>query len=105
MVNYCRVIGCHNRSDRETQLQFYRLPKVIKNQGIECEKLSEERRRLWIASLQQNFSGKNLENIRICSAHFVSGRFNFHKIPYIIIAVLSRTGDTPPFSGQIALHN
>ena len=75
MVNYCRVLGCHNRSDRETQLQYYRLPKVIKNQGEECERLSDKRRRLslWIAGLQQNFSGKNLENIRVCSAHFISG--------------------------------
>ena len=73
MVNYCRVLGCHNRSDRETQLQYYRLPKVIKNQGEECERLSDKRRRLWIARLQQNFSGKNLENIRVCSAHFISG--------------------------------
>lgn len=74
MVNYCRVVGCHNRSDRETHLQFYRLPKVIKNQGEQCGKLSDDRRRAWIASLNQNFSGKNFDNIRICSAHFVSGK-------------------------------
>ncbi|KAK6181846.1 hypothetical protein SNE40_009626 [Patella caerulea] len=74
MVNYCRVAGCHNRSDRETQLHYYRLPKVIKNQGKECEALSGERRRLWLASLQQNFIGKNLENIRVCSAHFITGK-------------------------------
>ncbi|XP_076034153.1 uncharacterized protein LOC143020979 [Oratosquilla oratoria] len=74
MVNYCRVMGCHNRSDREKELQFYRLPKVIKNQGLEWEKLCEDRRHLWLASLQQNFDGKNLDNIRICSAHFISGK-------------------------------
>lgn len=74
MVNYCRVIGCHNRSDRETQLQYYRLPKVIKNQGEEWESLSAQRRRLWLARLQQNVEGKNLENIRVCSAHFISGK-------------------------------
>ncbi|KAL3888493.1 hypothetical protein ACJMK2_000860 [Sinanodonta woodiana] len=74
MVNYCRVVGCHNRSDRETHLKYYRLPKVVKNQGEECVKLSEERRRLWLARLQQNFDGKNIENIRVCSAHFISGK-------------------------------
>ncbi|XP_076042083.1 uncharacterized protein LOC143025984 [Oratosquilla oratoria] len=55
-------------------MQFYRLPKVIKDQGLEWEKLCEDRRRLWLASLQQNFDGKNLDNIRICSAHFISGK-------------------------------
>ncbi|XP_041843948.1 uncharacterized protein LOC121641751 [Melanotaenia boesemani] len=74
MVNYCRVFGCTNRSDRQKHLEFYRLPKVIKNQGEECQKLSEERRRLWLAKLNQDLRGKNLDNIRICSAHFVSGR-------------------------------
>ncbi|CAC5424265.1 unnamed protein product [Mytilus coruscus] len=74
MVNYCRVIGCHNRSDRETHLQFYRLPKVKKNQGEACEKLCDERRRVWLARLQQKFDGKNLDNIRVCSAHFISGK-------------------------------
>lgn len=75
MVNSCRVHGCHNRSDRERHLKYYCLPKVVKNQGQQTKQLSEERRRLWIASLNQNFKGKNLENIRICSSHFVTGKF------------------------------
>ncbi|XP_039548095.1 uncharacterized protein LOC120493510 [Pimephales promelas] len=74
MVNYCRVSGCTNRTDREKHLNYYRLPKVIKNQGEECQKLSEERRRLWLAKLNQDLRGKNLDNIRICSAHFLSGK-------------------------------
>jgi len=74
MVNYCRVCGCHNRQDREKHLEFYRLPKIIENQGEKTLKLSEERRRLWLAQLHQNLDGKNLDNIRICSAHFVSGK-------------------------------
>lgn len=76
MVNYCRVLGCNNRPDRDRHLQFYRLPKVIRNQGEQCRRLSEERRRLWIAKLNQDLKGKNLDNIRICSAHFVSGKWN-----------------------------
>ena len=47
MVNYCKVIGCTNRSDREIDRKFFRLPAVIANQGEECRKLSEERRRRW----------------------------------------------------------
>ncbi|XP_030199426.1 uncharacterized protein LOC115533207 [Gadus morhua] len=74
MVNYCRVFGCTNRSDREKHLEYYRLPKVITNQGEQCQKLSEERRRLWLAKLNQDLRGKNLDNVRICSAHFLSGK-------------------------------
>lgn len=45
-----------------------------KNQGEACEKLCDERRRVWLARLQQKFDGKNLDNIRVCSAHFISGK-------------------------------
>ncbi|XP_039537962.1 uncharacterized protein LOC120486167 [Pimephales promelas] len=74
MFNYWRVSGCTNRKNREKHLGYYRLPKFIKNQGEECQKLSEERRRLWLAKLNQHLRGKNLHNIRICSAHFLSGK-------------------------------
>ena len=26
MVNFCAVVGCSNRSDREKEISFYRLP-------------------------------------------------------------------------------
>ncbi|XP_060561604.1 uncharacterized protein LOC132721334 [Ruditapes philippinarum] len=74
MVLKCAIIGCSNRKDREKDLQYYRLPAVIKNQGIECEKLSDDRRREWLANINQNFKDKNIDNIRICSAHFISGK-------------------------------
>ena len=77
MVNYCRVLGCHNRSDREKDLHFYRLPYVITNQGEDGHNISADRRRLWLAKLNQDFSGKNVDNIRVCSAHFISGNISF----------------------------
>ncbi|KAK0130779.1 hypothetical protein N1851_034553 [Merluccius polli] len=55
-------------------VKYYRLPKVITNQGEQCQKLSEERRRLWLAKLNQDLHGKNLDNVQICSAHFLSGK-------------------------------
>ncbi|XP_050950270.1 uncharacterized protein LOC127153288 isoform X2 [Labeo rohita] len=33
------------------------------------------KRRLWLAKLNQDFQGKNLDNIRVCSNHFQSGVF------------------------------
>ena len=74
MVNYCNVYGCYNRSDREKDLSFFRLPAIVKNQGSEHENLCADRRRLWLASLKQDFTGKNLANVRVCSEHFLSGK-------------------------------
>ncbi|XP_052760825.1 uncharacterized protein LOC128203467 [Mya arenaria] len=74
MVIKCSVIGCSNRKDREKDLQYYRIPAVIKNQGDECERLSTNRRRQWLAQLGQSFENKNIDNVRICSAHFVKGK-------------------------------
>ena len=77
MVNYCRVLGCHNRSDRETDRQYYRLPEIITREGEKTQHLSTERRRLWLANLNQDFTGKNLKNIRVCSDHFISSELYF----------------------------
>ena len=74
MVNYCRVLGCHNR---EKDLHFYRLPYVITNQCEDSHNISADRRRLWLAKLNQDFSAKNVDNIRVCSAHFISGNISF----------------------------
>lgn len=74
MVIKCAVINCANRKDREKDLKFYRLPAVVKNQGDEWEKLCSDIRCLWLAKLNQDFTNKNLDNIRICSAHFISGQ-------------------------------
>lgn len=63
MVTYFRVFGCTNGSDQEKHFEYYRLPKVIINQGEECKKLSEERC-LWLAKLNQDFQGMNLDNIQ-----------------------------------------
>ncbi|XP_060604759.1 uncharacterized protein LOC132757489 [Ruditapes philippinarum] len=74
MVNYCRVLGWHNRSDRDNDKHYYRLPEVVTREGKKTRELSEERRRLWLANLHQDFAGKNLKNIRVCSDHFVNGK-------------------------------
>ncbi|XP_045205950.2 uncharacterized protein LOC123558138 [Mercenaria mercenaria] len=77
MVVKCSIFGCTNRKDHETDLEYYRLPAVVTNQGEECEKLSSERRRLWLANIGQNFENKNIQNVRVCSAHFVNGKKSY----------------------------
>ncbi|XP_041347756.1 uncharacterized protein LOC121367563 isoform X1 [Gigantopelta aegis] len=74
MVNYCNVLQCHNRSNRETDRSFYRIPAIIRNQGQACETLSSQRRLKWLSRLNQDFTGKNLGNVRVCSDHFIMGK-------------------------------
>lgn len=40
LVVYCFVFDCNN--NKKKHLGFYRLPKVIRNQGEQCQMLSEE---------------------------------------------------------------
>ena len=58
MGKACVVPGCSNRSDRETELSYHRLP--LKNKGL---------LKIWIHKIGR----KNLplnDNSRVCSAHF-----------------------------------
>ena len=77
MVLKCVVSGCANRKDRQSHLQFYRIPAIMSNQGEDCYFISSERRREWLARVGRKFENenKNLDNARICSAHFISGKF------------------------------
>ena len=69
--------------------RFFRVPRVITNQGELIEELTWERRRGWISAIRRDdlTEGKN-ENDRFCSKHFVSGepakewgRFNVGCVP------------------------
>ena len=73
MVVNCSVFGCNNRKDRNKDLQFHRLPKVAENVSKEKKELLQRRRRLWLANLGLKLDGKNLDNVRVCSVHFISG--------------------------------
>ena len=74
MVNFCAVVGCGNRSDREKSLSFYRLPSVITHQGEKTKELSETRRDLWLTRIHRADLGpQKYLHTRICSVHFFSG--------------------------------
>ena len=61
MVHFCTVPGCSNRSDREMQLSFHRLPrdkKVLKQ---------------WVHKIGRAQIAIS-ESTRVCSEHFVNSR-------------------------------
>ena len=75
MMNFCAVVGCGNRSNREKEKSFYRLPAVITAQGKETEQLSDKRRQSWLAAIRRkDIKVSSYAYIRVCSDHFVCGK-------------------------------
>jgi len=75
MVNFCAVVRCGNRSDREKEMGFYRLPAVVEHQGEKTHELSQRRRDLWLARIHRADLGpEKYPYTRVCSLHFISGK-------------------------------
>ena len=71
----CLIVGCSKRSGRDKDVSFYRVPKVITSKGRGIEELSRRRREGYIAAISRSdLSDSILENDRICSRHFISGK-------------------------------
>lgn len=76
----CAVVGCSNRSRsnirkvKSTNMNFFRVPKVISGQCDRTRMLSEERRRLWLARINRADLKRVSPNVRVCGAHFITGR-------------------------------
>ncbi|KAL5011769.1 hypothetical protein ScPMuIL_010320 [Solemya velum] len=77
MVHTCVVWGCTNRADAgATKKQYFDIPKVIYSQGTETEKLSSERRNLWLARInREGFDpDPTKRHYKVCSDHFITGK-------------------------------
>uniref|UniRef100_A0A3B5MKN2 THAP-type domain-containing protein n=1 Tax=Xiphophorus couchianus TaxID=32473 RepID=A0A3B5MKN2_9TELE len=84
----CVAVGCCNRSDRK-DLSFYRFPK------------DPERRTLWVQAVcRRNWNPTDYS--RICSKHFISGRYTSLRTEIIsaATALLDLSG-TGPNSGTV----
>ena len=74
----CLVISCGNKTwkkrSKVEKVRFFRVPRVIVNQGEYSEELTSERRRMWISAIsREDLTDDILERDRVCSQHFVSG--------------------------------
>jgi hypothetical protein len=76
MVYSCAVIGCSSRTgskDDPEKKTFFRIPHAKENHSLECAKLAEERRQVWISRI--NIADlKVTDHTRVCSIHFVGGK-------------------------------
>ena len=61
----CCAVGCTNRKSKQPYLTFYRLPGRNK----------PEKRLKWIQAIKkEQWSEEEINNARVCSAHFISGK-------------------------------
>ena len=68
------VLKCGNRSKRDKDKRFYRLPSVITHQGEQTLELSKRRQHEWLARIKEaDLKPQQYSNTRVCSDHFVSG--------------------------------
>ena len=71
----CSIFGCADRPGVDKTLSFYKLPKIITNQGEKTQELSQERQRLWKAAInRRDITHDDKRDGTIgCSKHFVRG--------------------------------
>ncbi|KAH7940906.1 hypothetical protein HPB49_007749 [Dermacentor silvarum] len=76
----CAVVGCSNRSDscrrkkKPTNKNFFRIPKVVVDSCERSKTLSTNRRTLWLARINRADLDPENPNVRVCGAHFVTGK-------------------------------
>ncbi|XP_065182614.1 uncharacterized protein LOC135813447 [Sycon ciliatum] len=73
-MGICSIARCTKRTGRD-KIKRFSLPNVnSKTKSADIE-LVKERRRLWIAAIARaDLVGKTLDDARVCSDHFISGR-------------------------------
>ncbi|KAL3868738.1 hypothetical protein ACJMK2_041507 [Sinanodonta woodiana] len=71
----CGIFGCSSRKGVTKNVSFFKVPKILTDQGEETMKLSEERRRLWKAAINRKDidTEERWERTLVCSKHFVGG--------------------------------
>ncbi|KAL3189061.1 hypothetical protein MRX96_003203 [Rhipicephalus microplus] len=74
----CTVVGCSNSSKNISKYfattTLFRVQKIAEWHGTHTKALTAKRRRLWLARVKQADQMRGLSNIRVCGAHFVTGR-------------------------------
>lgn len=72
----CCILGCSKRSGRDKDILFYRIPAILTNRGRKIFDLSKKRREKYLSAIhrQDLVTAEAIDNARICSLHFVSGK-------------------------------
>ena len=63
-----------NRSNREKDKGYYRIPAIVSRSKPKKQALSVERRATWLARIRrEDLVGDAIEFYRVCGDHFISG--------------------------------
>lgn len=74
MPNFCAVVGCGSRGDRDSN-SFFRIPAFPTRGTPEFMKLKTERREKWILALKRtDLTETKLKYATICDKHFITGK-------------------------------
>ena len=73
----CIVWGCGSKSGKHKGLGFFRIPKIITDQGEEYEELTRKHREGWISAVSRGDTAEKniLDTERVCGRHFHQGQF------------------------------
>ncbi|XP_022791500.1 uncharacterized protein LOC111330813 [Stylophora pistillata] len=75
MVNFCAVFGCSNRSNREKDKSYFRIPAIVTRSNAKKRALSIERRATWLSRIRREDLGADPSEFhRVCGDHFISGK-------------------------------
>ena len=80
----CIVWGCASKSGKHKGLGFYRIPKIITDQGEEYKELTRKRREGCISAVSRGDTAQKniLETAeRVCGRHFHQGQFTPDWVP------------------------
>ena len=74
MVNFCAVLRFSNRSNREKDREYYRIPSIVSRSKPKKQALSVERQATWLARIRrEDLVDDATEFYRVCGDHFIAG--------------------------------
>ena len=71
----CAMVDCGRKTGKGKAVATFRIPAITTHQGNETEELTRERRMRWISAISRDdLIELKLQNERVCSRHFISGK-------------------------------
>ena len=82
MPDSCCAVGCSNRRSKTSKLHFYRIPFGTDENSLDL-------RRKWLNALRRDkWADEQIDNARVCSAHFLTGSYIFAALQEYYIVLL-----------------
>ena len=95
------MVDCGRKTGKGKAVATFRIPAITTHQGNETEEFTRERRMRWISAISRdNLTELKLQNERVCSRPFVSGKpaqswdkFNIDWVPTLNLGHTKNTNN------------